>query len=512
MSHMKKLALLVALAAALMLCLTGLAAAEDIHTTDHVWGELTFKTGATCSSPAVYEQECTICHATRTVTSGPLDPTNHQWSAWYTVTPAECEKNGLRRRECSLCHTTQEESIDALKHDWSGEWTVTKPATCTEDGVETIVCKNDVHHTKTRVIPKLGHNYKGTVTTEPTCTAPGVMTYVCQNDPAHSYTEAIPAAGHKWDSGKDDPAPTCTTPGKKIYTCTVCGLTREEPLPALGHKWDSGTVTKQPTCTEPGTRLFTCQNDPSHTKEEPIPATDHKWDSGTVTKKPTCTEPGSRHFVCQNDPSHTKDEVIPATGHQHTHWVVTKEPTYTEEGERKQYCDDCGALLKTEKMSIKMYYNNTVCAIGPRLRDVNLSPYNSDQWYMFTPFDASKDGRQTYTLIGSNRFDVGTLTIDVRNGQVTVNYKVYNEVDITLEFFTILNQMSDLHEYEPEALSRLSMVPGRAYSIEDDFGGDTNLVLYFCSRADYSIRRIQSANLGTPYRNLCRTMLNMMDK
>ena len=154
-----------------------------------------------------------------------------------------------------------------------------------------------------------------------------------------------------------------------------------------------------------------------------------------------------------------------------------------------------------------------MCAIGPRLRDVNLSPYNSDNWYMFTPFDASVDGTQTYTLIGSNRYNVGTLTLDVRNGNVTVNYKVYSNVDITLEFFTILNQMSDLHEYEPESLSYLSMVPGHAYSIADDFSGDTNLVLYFCSRADYSINRnVKPADLGNSYRSLCRTMLSMMDR
>ena len=59
----------------------------------------------------------------------------------------------------------------------------------------------------------------------------------------------------------------------------------------------------------------------------------------------------------------------------------------------------------------------------------------------------------------------------------------------------------------------MSMVPGRAYSIADDFGGDTNLVLYFCSRADYTINRnVTTANLSTPYRELCRTMLAMMDK
>ncbi len=465
MSQSKKLALLLALLT-VFACLCSLAIAED----EHVWVYDSY-IAATCAHPAYEVQKCTICGKTQRIPKGSPDTSAHSWGSWIVDMDPECEVNGSRHRVCQECGKREDESIKATGHSYSV--TVTKPATCTETGIESVVCANSAHH---------------------------------------NYTREIPATGHKWDSGKESPAPTCTAPGKKVYTCTVCGTTREEDVPPTGHKWDSGKLDPAPTCTTPGKRIYTCTVC-GLTREEPLPATGHKWDSGTVTKEPTCTEPGSKLQTCQNDSSHTQTVPIPATGHQHTHWVVTKEPTYTEEGERKLYCDDCSALIKTEKMHVKMFYNNTVCAIGPRLRDVNLSPYNSDNWYMFTPFDASVDGTQTYTLIGSNRYNVGTLTLDVRNGNVTVNYKVYSNVDITLEFFTILNQMSDLHEYEPESLSYLSMVPGHAYSIADDFSGDTNLVLYFCSRADYSINRnVKPADLGNSYRSLCRTMLSMMDR
>ena len=289
---------------------------------------------------------------------------------------------------------------------------------------------------------------------------------------SYSLTMAEEEHKHNWVE-KEYVAPTCTTEGKRVYVCSECSLSKEKKLGALGHQWNSGTITKEPTCTKDGVR----------------------------------------HQTCKRDSSHSQDLTIPATGHQHTNWVVAKEPTYTETGERQLWCKDCNALLKTEKTPVKMIYNNAVCAIGPRLRDVNLSPYDSEKWYMFTPFDASQDGQQTYTLIASNRYDVGTVTIDVRDGTVTVNYKVYNTVDITLEFFTILNQISDLHEYEPEALYSIGMEPGHAYSIADDFGGDTNLVLYFCSRADYTATlNVKSADLSTSYRELCRAMLALMDK
>ena len=44
-------------------------------------------------------------------------------------------------------------SVPAV-HDW-GDWTVTKEATLTEEGVETRTCKADPSHTETRAIPKL---------------------------------------------------------------------------------------------------------------------------------------------------------------------------------------------------------------------------------------------------------------------------------------------------------------------------------------------------------------------
>ena len=466
MSRSMKFVLALALLA-LLFCLGSLAVAED----QHVW-EYDSYIPATCNTPPYEVQRCTICGKTQRIARGVPDTNAHIWGAWIVDIEADCETNGTRHRVCQNCGARENGSISATGHAY-GAYTVTKQPTCTETGTETAICANNAHHVSTRTLPALGHNYKSEVTTPAGCLTTGIRTYTCQNDPSHTYTEVIPATGHTWDAGKDSPAATCTTPGKKIYTCTVCSQTREENIPALGHKWDTGTVTKQPTCTETGTR----------------------------------------HQVCQNDNSHTQDTVIPATGHQHTHWVVIKEPTYTEEGERQEWCDDCKTLIRTQKMSVKMYYHNTVCVIGPRLRDVNLSPYNSDEWYMFTPIDVSKDGRQTFQMIASNKYDVGTATVDVRDGMVTFNYKVYNNVDITLEFFTILNQMSDLHEYEPEALSYLGMVPGKAYSIADDFGGDTNLVLYFCSRADYSVNRnVTVADLGTPYRSLCRTMLNLMDK
>ncbi|MBO4864370.1 MAG: leucine-rich repeat protein [Eubacterium sp.] len=61
--------------------------------------------------------------------------------------------------------------IEAKEHDW-GEWEVTTPATETEEGVETRVCKNDPEHIETRVIEKLQPVQPTEVPTEQPTEAP----------------------------------------------------------------------------------------------------------------------------------------------------------------------------------------------------------------------------------------------------------------------------------------------------------------------------------------------------
>mgnify|MGYP000250948949 CR=1 FL=1 len=81
---------------------------------------------------------------------------NHDWH--YTETRPTCTKDGEKVGECSRCGMKETEKISALGHDW-GAWTVTTPATCTNEGVETRTCKRDPSHVETRTIPTTGHNW-----------------------------------------------------------------------------------------------------------------------------------------------------------------------------------------------------------------------------------------------------------------------------------------------------------------------------------------------------------------
>ena len=101
---------------------------------------------------------------------------NHAWS--HTETLPTCTEAGEKGRECSRCGMKETEKIPALGHDW-GDWTVTTPATCTKEGVETRTCNRDPSHVETRTIPATGHNWVDN----------GNGTHTCTNCGA---TEALP--------------------------------------------------------------------------------------------------------------------------------------------------------------------------------------------------------------------------------------------------------------------------------------------------------------------------------
>ena len=92
---------------------------------------------------------------------------NHDWHD--TETLPTCTEAGEKGRECSRCGMKETEKIPALGHDW-GAWTVTTPATCTNEGVETRICNRDPSHVETRTIPTTGHNWVDNGNGTHTCT------------------------------------------------------------------------------------------------------------------------------------------------------------------------------------------------------------------------------------------------------------------------------------------------------------------------------------------------------
>lgn len=131
----------------------------------------------------------------------------------------------------------------------------------------------------------------------------------------------------------------------------------------------------------------------------------------------------------------------------------------------------------------KIYYNNTVCAFGPQFREVDANL--TRDWYMFTPIDLSEEGEQRFDLIGGGMYVIGSVTVTVRDGEVTVDYE-YNSRDVEAgrEYFTFFR---DFDSVTREDLNRLpkSFSYGKSYSIEEKLDGDTDVILFVCNTATF---------------------------
>ena len=275
--------------------------------------------------------------------------TEHKWDEGKVTTEPTCEKEGIKTYTCKNCQTTKTESIKALGHDYSKDWTIDQEATCQQEGSKSHHCTRCDSKKDVTVIPKTGHNWDaGEVTTKATCTKDGVKTYTCK-DCKTTKTESIKALGHDYSSSWTiDKAATCINEGSKSHHCTRCdSKSNVTVIPKTGHNWDSGVVTTKATCTKDGVKTYTCK-DCKDTKTEIIKALGHDYSSSwTIDKAATCTNEGSKSHHCSRCGSKTDVTVIPKTGHNWDLGVVTTKATCTKDGVKTYTCKDC-KTTKTE--------------------------------------------------------------------------------------------------------------------------------------------------------------------
>ncbi len=202
--------------------------------------------------------------------------------------------------------------IPALGHDFTGEWTVTKPATCTESGVKARKCSR-CKETEKETIPATGHTEAEDAAVAATCTTAGKTAgshcLVCNT--IIKAQEEIPATGHSFGKWEKVKAPTCMGRGSVKRACDICGYIEIKDIAANGHVWNTDyTVDKQPTCTETGSKSIHCRN---------------------------CRE--------------VKDvKAIEALGHTLGDWIIDKPATVETAGSRHKECETCGAILEKEEI------------------------------------------------------------------------------------------------------------------------------------------------------------------
>jgi hypothetical protein len=176
----------------------------------------------------------------------------HDWGPWTVIVPATCTEKGKQERICihDPLHV-ETEIINDLGHLVDPEGFESRPATCLTPGEWVHLCLRDECRAEclTIPIPALGHDMSVWKETRPaTCTEQGQNTLICSRCDELGDTSVIPALGHEMGAwGVATPA-TCLTGGMEKRTCiraASCGHSGEtRPLSALGHLW--GAINDDP--------------------------------------------------------------------------------------------------------------------------------------------------------------------------------------------------------------------------------------------------------------------------
>ena len=280
----------------------------------------------------------------------PVVPEVHEYSDFVTVTEPTCTTDGVKKKTCKNCDDVVTETIPALGHDWSDEWTIDTQPTCTQPGVQSHHCKRCGARDEMAV--SLTHTFDDCVETiKPTCTEEGYSVYKCTHCSETEKRDYVAALGHDLVNHVAK-APTCTEIGWDAYdTCSRCDYTTYVEKAALGHTVVTDAAVAA-TCTKTGltagSHCSVCNT--VIKKQETVKALGHTVVTDAAVAA-TCTKSGltdgSHCSVCNTVIK--KQETVKALGHT----VVTDAAvaaTCTKTGlTAGSHCSVCNTVIKKQE-------------------------------------------------------------------------------------------------------------------------------------------------------------------
>lgn len=255
----------------------------EIEPTGHSFGEWTVSKDSTCVAGGQKTRKCEICGYTEYEDTD-IDPDAHDWEEDYTIDKEPtCTTEGSKSIHCSRCDATKDSTVIPVTDHTYGEWEVVTPSTCTENGVKKHAC---IHcgFEQTKIIEP-AHEWEDsrTVDIAPSCTEQGEDSVHCRNCDERKDIKEISPKGHDWSEWKTLVEPTITSEGKACRACNVCGIKEEKALSKLSGKKEWKNDKNKHWHVDDNGNI--------------IDADDHefKW---VVDKEPTATEPGIGHYEC----------------------------------------------------------------------------------------------------------------------------------------------------------------------------------------------------------------------
>ena len=286
--------------------------------------------------------KCTVCGATH----------EHQWDEGTVTKKATCTEEGEKIFTCSLCDEAKTEAIPKTGHTWISEKISSNTSHC-----KCTICGATKNHSKEKIL----------FVDEPTCTSAGVIHCQCEDcgqrikgkdkdHPAlgHNWsneegkcTRCEKLHNHKWDAGSLVKSATCIEDGEKVFTCLTCDYTKTEVIKATGHQ----TILegrKDADCANEGytgDEVCTICKQTIKKGAKITQTNDHEWNKGKIIKEATCTSKGENTYTCEVC-GVTKTEEIPFVQHQ-TALKGKKEADCATEGYTgDEVCSVCGQTIK----------------------------------------------------------------------------------------------------------------------------------------------------------------------
>ena len=255
----------------------------EIEPTGHSFGEWTVSKDSTCVAGGQKTRKCETCGYTEYEDTD-IDSDAHEWEEDYTIDKEPtCTTEGSKSIHCSRCDATKDSTVIPVTDHTYGEWEVVTPSTCTENGVKKHACIHCGFEQTGIIEPTHEWEDSRTVDIAPSCTEQGEDSVHCRNCDERKDIKELSPKGHDWSEWKTLVEPTITSEGKACRACSVCGIKEEKALPKLSGKKEWKHDKNKHWHVDDNGNI--------------IDADDHefKW---VVDKEPTATEPGIGHYEC----------------------------------------------------------------------------------------------------------------------------------------------------------------------------------------------------------------------
>ena len=218
--------------------------------------------------------------------------------------------------------------------------TVTKEATCKEEGEKEVYCSTCEMVVRVEPVPKKEHTPGEWGIEEE---APCVERLRCSECNEIMEERELSIELHKTERITEETKDGCDVHTVLSDVCTVCGVKKEVSVTdTKEHTYGDWQVTTPATCTAAGVRQMVCSVC-GNTESENVAATGHSYGGWNTVKDETCTETGLEEKVCSSC-GNKETRIIGAAGHSYVKMSEVA-ATCTEAGEIKQKCSDCGDIV-----------------------------------------------------------------------------------------------------------------------------------------------------------------------